>query len=171
MLSFDVRSLEMKAAPVDGRLDVADGVWQEGDPRPATAIHVTGRLSSAGAGRYYFTGRLDGGMIGECRRCLTAVASEVSDDAHFLFAEADDEMNETDDPDVYPIDSRATVLDLRPAVREHWLLAVPAYALCQEDCKGLCATCGMDLNQGSCHCPPITDNRWDALRALRGESQ
>lgn len=170
MLSFDINSLDTKAVPVDGELDAEDAVWQEGDPRPATPIHVTGRLSSAGAGRYYFSGRLEGGIVGECRRCLTRVSSDVADDAHFLFAEADDEMSDTDDPDVYPIASGATMLDLRPAVREQWLLAVPGYAICREDCKGLCATCGADLNQGSCACPQTTDSRWDALRSLRGES-
>ena len=49
---------------------------------------------------------------------------------------------------------------------EQWLLDVPGYALCREDCKGLCPTCGADLNEGECECPPAADSRWDALRKI-----
>ena len=52
-----------------------------------------------------------------------------------------------------------------------WLLVAPAFVLCREDCKGLCANCGADLNAGACACPPATDSRWDALRAARPDSR
>ncbi|HEY8831508.1 MAG TPA: DUF177 domain-containing protein, partial [Gemmatimonadaceae bacterium] len=55
-------------------------------------------------------------------------------------------------------------LDLRPSVRETWLLTAPAYVQCSEDCKGLCAICGTNLNESSCNCTPTTaDSRWNAL--------
>ncbi len=47
-------------------------------------------------------------------------------------------------------------LDLAPAIREEVLLAVPLYPLCREDCRGLCVTCGADLNEGPCACPEET---------------
>ena len=61
-------------------------------------------------------------------------------------------------------------LDMRPALREQWLLAVPAFVHCREDCKGLCPTCGTDLNVGACDCAPTTDSRWESLRNVRGHS-
>ena len=73
---------------------------------------------------------------------------------------------EVDDPDVFRIPPRAVELDLRPAIREQWLLAVPSYALCREECRGLCPRCGADLNAGECECPPAADSRWEALRGL-----
>ena len=51
--------------------------------------------------------------------------------------------------------------------REEWLLAVPAFSLCREDCKGLCPRCGADLNERPCDCADTTDARWDALKAAR----
>ena len=167
MLSFDIRSLAAKAAHVDGRLAADDAVWEEGDARPADAVHVTGRLSTAGADRWYFSGRIAGTLATSCRRCLTELEVPVSDEIHLLFVEADAE--EADDPDVYPIDPRAQDLDLRPAVREQWLLAVPAFSLCREDCRGLCPTCGADRNSGACTCAPVTDSRWDDLRTVRSD--
>ncbi len=168
MLSFDVRSLESKAAQVDGLLGPDDSIWQEDDPRPATPLHVTGRLSTAGEGRYYFSGRIEGRYTGECRRCLTDATAEVGGDAQFLFAEDGDEA---DDPDVFPVDARAAQVDLRPAIREQWLLTVPTFLVCRDECAGLCPRCGADLNQGPCACPPVADSRWDALRGAGGDNR
>ena len=38
--------------------------------------------------------------------------------------------------------------------------------LCAEDCRGLCARCGADLNQGPCGCGPEPDPRFAALAQL-----
>ena len=167
MLSFDLRSLDAQAALIDSMLASDDAVWLEGDPRPVSGVRVTGRLSAAGTDRFYFSGHIEGTVRDECRRCLTEVHVPVADDVHVLFAESGGE--DGDDPDVYAIEARDYHLDLRPAMREQWLLAVPALVVCREECKGLCPTCGADRNLGACACAPQHDPRWDALRPL-GES-
>lgn len=169
MLSFDIRSLEAHAAVVDEQLSADDAVWQDGDPKPESSVHVTGRLSAAGPGRFYWHGRIEGDVALECSRCLTDTRAHVSDEAHLIFAERGDEN--TDDPDVYLLDPNDRELDLRPALREQWLLAAPSFAVCREDCKGLCPRCGKDLNAGSCTCEDkSSDPRWDALRKLNSSS-
>jgi len=165
MLSFDIRSLESHAVVVDEQLPATDPVWQESDPKPATAVHVTGRLSSAGPGRFYWHGRIEGDVALECSRCLSDAAAHVSDEAHLIFAESGEE--EIDDPDVFRLDPKDPELDLRPAIREERLLAAPSFALCRDDCKGLCPRCGRDLNAGSCTCEDKSaDPRWDALKKI-----
>jgi uncharacterized protein len=164
MLSFDLRSLDSHAALVDAVLAADDSVWQEGDARPLAGVHVTGRLSAAGSDRFYFSGHIEGTARDACRRCLVDVDVPVTDDVHLLFAESGGE--DLDDPDVYVIEARDYNLDLRPAVREQWLLAVPPLVECRTDCKGLCPKCGADLNEGACDCAPVRDPRWDALRSL-----
>ena len=168
MLSFDLATLESHAVHVEGRLEAGDVIWCGDETRPIDAVQVTGRLSSAGASRFYFSGVIEGSVATICRRCLTAVTAPVNEEVHLLFARAGDE--EIDDPDVYVIGDRTRELDLRPSVREQWLLAVPAFVLCQEDCKGLCPHCGADLNQRACDCEPASDDRWDALRNARNSS-
>lgn len=162
MLSFDRSSLETKAVRVDGKLASDDPVWLEGDPRPDGDLTVTGRLSSAGEDKFYFSGRMSGELNEECRRCLGPATVKVDEELHLLFADADDE--ESDESDVYMLEPRGTTVDLRPALREQWLLAAPGLALCREDCKGLCPKCGADLNLGPCHCAPDVDPRWAALK-------
>jgi uncharacterized protein len=56
-------------------------------------------------------------------------------------------------------------LDIGEQVRQTLLLSIPMRSLCREDCLGLCAHCGCDLNLETCKCsgsPP--DQRWDALK-------
>ena len=167
MLSFDIRALQDRAAAVDAELGADDPIWQPSDPRPAGPLRVTGRLSGAGAGRFYWHGWIEGQVALDCRRCLNETTAPVRDEVHIIFAEAGD----PDDPDVYSIDAGALELDLRPVVREHWVLDAPAYALCRPDCKGLCPTCGTDLNAGDCECAPVTQSRWRALRKYRGDAR
>lgn len=165
MLSYDLRDLERHAATVDGRLAADDPVWEEGDRRPAGAISATGRLSKAGPGRYYWSGHIEGTSALQCRRCLIDVKQDVRDDVHLLFAEDGDEV--ADDPDAYRLPPRALTVDLSVPVREQWLLVAPEFALCRDDCKGLCPRCGADWNAGPCDCKPETDSRWEALRTVR----
>ena len=56
-------------------------------------------------------------------------------------------------------------------MREQFYLALPMKPLCREDCKGLCAQCGTNLNTGTCDCAPVwEDPRLAALKAIRGKS-
>lgn len=148
MLSFPIRTLDEGAVQVDADLSPDDEVWLEDDVRPTVGVRVTGRLSGAGSGRYYFSGGFHGIAAGECRRCLVPVETPVSGDAHFLFADADDEN--ADEPDIFPLADLGMTLDLRPAIREQWLLDSSDLPLCRPDCKGLCPTCGADLNTNPC---------------------
>jgi uncharacterized protein len=164
MLDFDIRSLEAAAEMVDGVLEAGDPVWEADDTRPLQdGVHVTGRISSAGHGRFYFSGHLSGMAATTCRRCLIDISVPVAEDVQLLFAEAG--MDEAEEDDVVPLPAGARDVDMRPAIREEWLLAVPGYALCREDCLGLCVTCGADRNTGACTCAPLIDPRWEGLRA------
>ncbi len=169
MLSFDIRSLDAHASVVDEVLSADDPVWDPTDRKPIDGVHVTGRISSAGQGRFYWHGRLTGDVMLECSRCLADAKSHVTDEAHIIFAEQGSE--DADEPDVYVYERTAANLDLRPALREQWLLAAPAFALCRPDCKGLCPRCGVDLNAGPHECAEqAVDPRWDVLQKLKQSS-
>ncbi|HTI13145.1 MAG TPA: DUF177 domain-containing protein [Dictyobacter sp.] len=76
----------------------------------------------------------------------------------------------SDEEDVFPIDDHHQV-DLTEAVRQAILLAIPMVTLCKEDCAGLCARCGHDLNLGPCNCEPEVDTRLSALKSLLQNEQ
>lgn len=70
-----------------------------------------------------------------------------------------------DGEDVFPIDEHHMV-DLREAIRQNVLVAIPMMVLCREDCPGLCAQCGRDLSLGACECKPEVDARLSVLEKL-----
>jgi uncharacterized protein len=62
-------------------------------------------------------------------------------------------------------------IDLGQLMREQFYLALPMKPLCRDDCQGLCPTCGINWNKGTCDCT----NQWEdprlaALKALRRDS-
>ena len=63
------------------------------------------------------------------------------------------------------------ILDLQEVLRQDVLVAIPVHVVCCPDCRGLCATCGKNLNEGDCDCKTEPDPRWAALQALLEDIQ
>jgi uncharacterized protein len=62
-------------------------------------------------------------------------------------------------------------IDLGQLMHEQFYLALPMKPLCQDNCKGLCAICGTNLNRSACDCrPQWEDPRLAVLKALKKES-
>ncbi len=164
MLQVDLR--ELARGPVEMRADLAgtDPLFEGLEVTLAEPVQVAGRLQDAGDGRFYWRASLRSRMVGECRRCLAPVAVPIVADVDALFSQDPDAL---EDPSSYPLARDALVIDLRPAVREELLLAVPRWVVCREDCRGLCPRCGKDLNAGACGCPAPVDARWGGLTAVR----
>jgi DUF177 domain-containing protein len=164
MLQVDLRELAHGPVETVGQLPGDDPLF-EGLGVPLTEpVSVAGRLQHAGEGRFYWRGSLATRIAGQCRRCLAPVPLAVVADVNALFSRDADAL---EDPNSYPLTPDATEIDLRPAVREELLLAVPQWVVCRDDCRGLCPRCGKDRNAGSCGCPPALDLRWHGLAALK----
>jgi len=164
MLQIDLRDLHR--GPVDTPAELApdDSLFQGLGFALAGPVRVGGRLQATGEGRFYWHGMLAAQIATECRRCLTPVNAPVAAEIGALFSE---DAQAADDPDAYALPPNAMEVDLRPAVREELALAVPAWVVCREDCRGLCPRCGKDLNAGPCGCDPTPDLRWQALADLK----
>jgi uncharacterized protein len=111
-----------------------------------------------------------------CSRCLEPVVVPVSLTIEEQFLQTVDVITglplrpSHDDPAVL-IDGHHD-LHLADLVREYLLLELPMHPLCKEDCKGLCPTCGRNLNQGPCQCSAaVTDERWASLASLLKDKQ
>ena len=65
------------------------------------------------------------------------------------------------------------VLELDDAVRTAILLELPSRILCKEDCRGLCAQCGANLNVNVCSCQKdlTSRNPFSALASLLNEDE
>jgi uncharacterized protein len=59
-------------------------------------------------------------------------------------------------------------IDLREGIQEQIIMALPVRPLCRENCKGMCAKCGANLNKRDCGCHHATpDGQFSALKKLK----
>ena len=59
-------------------------------------------------------------------------------------------------------------VSLREIAAEQVQLSIPMKPLCEENCQGLCPTCGANLNKEGCSCHvQESDGRWAALEDIR----
>ena len=69
-------------------------------------------------------------------------------------------------------DEKSEFVDLTDELRQSIILALPSYPICRQDCRGVCVTCGKNLNEGLCNCSHAErDSRWGALDALVPEKK
>ena len=71
-----------------------------------------------------------------CARCL-----EIVEEASELHVDLD-----------YTMESGQNELEIGEDIRQEIVLAFPRFPLCQENCKGICLGCGVNLNHEECRC-------------------
>jgi uncharacterized protein len=109
-----------------------------------------------------------------CARCLEPVKQDVRRSFELLYRPLGTDAGREElsvtaaEADVGYYQGEGLLLE--DVLREQILLEVPLKSICREDCKGLCAHCGKNLNDGACSCAePIEDPRWAALKEIRGK--
>ncbi len=166
MLKLDLFDLERRETlRVEGRIETDDEGLPFVNEKP---FNVVLNATWAGSGELVVVGGVVGAVSQDCRRCLDRVKRRVDVDITLLFAPPD--LLEEDDTETHRLEMGVREIDLEPYVREEVILAIPAFAECRDDCRGLCAGCGENLNESECKCSPGgIDPRWDALRALKNK--
>ena len=102
----------------------------------------------------------------ECAKCAKEVIQRLNVPVSHLLI---DKLNEEDNDDFIVVEDM--VLELDELILEDIYLSLPIRFLCKEDCKGLCAFCGKDLNEGDCGCSKPVDPRLAALQALLDDEE
>ncbi|MDO8588544.1 MAG: DUF177 domain-containing protein [Armatimonadota bacterium] len=95
----------------------------------------------------------------ECGRCLETftlpVLSHIDEqfDIHAPAGLAEPEpaaeTEEEEEPESLFVEN---MLDLTELIRQNIILATPIRPLCDEACKGICPSCGQNLNEAQCGC-------------------
>jgi uncharacterized protein len=148
----------VKTVPAPADLGYADLI---GVP-PGSDLELDLRLESVMEG-VLVTAAITAEVTGECGRCLDPLSDTLRVRFQELYAYPESESEDDDDLSRMQGD----LLDLEPALRDAVVLALPQNPVCDEDCPGLCPTCGerlADLPQDHDH--GQTDARWSALADL-----
>ena len=126
----------------------------------ATRLDVSRTTGAGYALRLRFGLRLSG----PCMRCLEQAGAPVAIDVREVHQPADEDENLISE---YVEENE---LDLRAWVRDALVLALPVQIVCSEECRGLCAICGANLNDDPSHAHEREpDPRWEKLRELKLE--
>lgn len=96
-----------------------------------------------------------------CDRCGKEFSREKVVELNCLMAS---ELEDEEHDEIYLLEGNEA--DLGEVAGTAFILAMDTKNLCSDDCKGLCAKCGADLNNGPCGCRPEVDPRLAALAQL-----
>ena len=150
-LTIDVARLDRDGEAVEGVLDDAVLDLHDEYLRPFAGIRY--RLSVQLAGRELLA-------RGELEQDFEAVCSRCGADFDFTVTVPDFLAS-------FETDEKTEIVDLTDELRQSIILALPTYPVCRADCRGVCSTCGKNLNEGPCACVhEERDGRWGALDAL-----
>lgn len=111
------------------------------------------------------SGRVSGRMQLTCSRCLIGYERPFTMDLAetFFFAPVVEDEG-------YPVEG--ATINLEQMLRDVIVLSIPLNPVHEEDCKGLCPTCGADRNVTDCgHGSDPVDVRWAPLKGLFGEAE
>lgn len=118
----------------------------------------------------FFIGHVDGTILGHCGRCLETYTFPIHADFSLVLVPAESlpTTNELTSDELDLSYYSGDEIDLAPLVDEQIILALPTRPLCQEDCKGLCPSCGKNMNTETCDCASHAgDPRLAVLRDIK----
>ena len=121
-------------------------------------------------------GRLETGVHLSCSRCLKGFDAPLVSDFDLTYTKEmpglmdvmDTEEIEIKVEEIGMFYFKGEEINLQQGIQEQVVMAWPLQPLCDENCKGLCPTCGSDLNRGDCGCQrePVP-NKFAVLKNLK----
>jgi len=136
---------------------------------------VTGELIVENTGALLLLwGELHAVLKLSCVRCLAEAEQSFEMDVEEEFASentaSDVPTMDRDEPESSAISDY--VLDVGEFARQQVESHLPIAFVCGPDCRGICPTCGKNLNEGPCECSPESaDDRWEKLQGLLSRSR
>lgn len=94
------------------------------------------------------------------KKCINTIRTQLN--ANVLF-----NTNDYEETEEINIIAKEDTVNLEDAIKQAIYPSIPMKTLCKEDCKGICANCGIDLNTNTCECNNNSiDPRLEELKKL-----
>ena len=156
----DIIPVPGASLPFDTTLDLSDLEFG-GECPVSRPVVVRGAVKNR-AGALTLEGTASSLLDLHCDRCGKPFSREQTVPLDTLLA-TELESEESED-EIFLLDGET--LDLDEVARTAFILGMDIQHICSEDCKGLCARCGANLNEGPCLCKPEVDPRLAGLAKL-----
>ncbi|HKJ68773.1 MAG TPA: DUF177 domain-containing protein [bacterium] len=142
----------------------------QGTGFPVNDTNIGLRLLEAEDG-YYLAGRLTGTAVLQCHRCLSEFdyPFDLELGALITFERRKEFEGEGG---IIVVSPQSDEIDITKYISDTIVLDIPYKILCKEDCRGLCSSCGTNLNYDTCDCTQDTiDPRWEKLKELNFDQE
>ena len=108
-------------------------------------------------GHIRLNGRIAVSVGLSCSRCLAEFSKDLVSTFTIYYTQSTESSAEEDEVELGESDLIAAYysgdeIDFRDEIAQQVLLEIPYKPLCSEGCKGLCPTCGVDMNSVACNC-------------------
>lgn len=159
-LEFRVNSFrDGDRVPIDLVVDAAEAELTDldDDVRVTTPITLNGHAYRDDED-VMVTLRASAGATMLCGRCANDVLDTLAADLYVMYRPESERPDFLDGEEEVGLGYyEGGIIDIREDVRRYLLLEIPLWPVCDEDCKGLCATCGANLNDDACACGSSDD--------------
>lgn len=107
-------------------------------------------------------------VLVECARCLKPFEHPLNVEFSFIAKSGQTGQDNDFDNNIIFFSRTDNELDITDIVSEELSINLPMKPVCHKDCKGLCPSCGVNLNKEDCNClTPSHNPAWDALLKLK----
>lgn len=134
----------------EGHLDVSEFQLGGHDFTLDDGLDYDVAVTNTGEG-FLATGIVRGVAQTPCDRCLAPAEVDIAGEVSCYYLRElpeDDDDDEEEYGELLPDGD----IDLSGAIQAAIAMDLPYVVLCRDDCKGLCPTCGHNLNEGPCDC-------------------
>ncbi|HVP57403.1 MAG TPA: DUF177 domain-containing protein [bacterium] len=170
MLRLDIGSLPEGHSHQNLSEDASDlDIVFEGG-RAVSPVAVSLDIDKSGD-EIFLAGRATVNIQLECARCLSEYPCVLGAPFQMVIVVGEPPGASDRREDELYVPSGSKYVELGDEVRSELLVRLPLKPLCKKDCRGLCPTCGTNLNGATCACETAHgDSRWDALKRLRKDA-
>jgi uncharacterized protein len=151
---------------------INDGCWlrDENVNCDITAATANFRVSKRDSDTVCLVGELEGQRLSLCDRCGEQVKEKLYCEFEYRITTKREEAFELrdvecNDDDAITLYVNEPEIDVDEILREQTYLSFPLRTLCSEECKGICAGCGVDLNKRGCCC--LSEKSTSAFAVLK----
>ncbi|MDQ1233608.1 uncharacterized protein QE450_001106 [Paenibacillus sp. SORGH_AS306] len=152
MMQFQFRKLAQSDQPIEfhDTLDMSSILKEHSDVLSYTPLQVDVKAAQRVNEVVDVQGTLKLDLQMACVRCLKPVDLNLQFKIQEEFKHGEEPEDVAEDDDTLYVNT--DTVDLAPYMEQAAVLELPPGVLCSEDCKGLCPTCGVNLNEQDCGC-------------------
>lgn len=111
-------------------------------------FHFSGKVYK-NSDKIIITLNFEGEVNFRCSRCITSFKKPIFGAFESQILTRKDKDIEENYDGLY---LEGDILDLTKSIEEAITLSLPMKVICNEECKGLCPDCGINLNSNNCNC-------------------